>query len=304
MENASKALIMAGSVLITIIIISLLILMVNGLTSYQQVNNQLDKGDVISQFNSQYEKYNRDSVRGSDLVSLANKVIDYNRRKSTDGTVTTDGGFEIGYHPMTLTIKMGKNDSEGINNLKELIYYKETGYTHIFTSPTYAASATTNTLGNTLNNLKEIENKYTSDALTKFVSGINKVFIGNGDGKKIDGTSSYDVTDDDDKKDMIEAINNFNSCYGRKILLTTGINEYQERTNIENSWKSLWGITPLKEGSKTITTNVKEDVYKYYEYVLFKRGSFECTKCEILPETGRIYNMEFVFTGQFNVENN
>lgn len=295
MENASKALIMAGSVLITIIIISLFILMANGLTSYKDVNNQVDKSDYVAQFNSQYEKYNRDSVRGSDLISLANKVIDYNKRKSTAGTDNVDGGAEVGYYPMILTIKMGKNDAEAQNNLKNLIRYKETGYTPLLTESTYTASGTTHTLDSFLETTKDIEERYkNSEALTKFVSGITKIFIGDG----IDG-SDYTVADENQKKDMIKAINNFNTCYGKKVLDSDPDNE----TKFIFSWKTLWGWSgySLKDGTKIISTNVKQDIYQYYEYVLFKRGNFKCTKCETRNDTGRIYDMEFVFTGEFNM---
>ena len=41
MENASKALIMAGSVLIGIIVISLFMIMYNSLTDYQQTQTQM-----------------------------------------------------------------------------------------------------------------------------------------------------------------------------------------------------------------------------------------------------------------------
>ena len=82
MENASKALIMAGSVLIALMIIGALLLMFNNLSSYQNTNNDNEMQAQIIEFNNQYETYNRDDVRGSDLYSLLNKVIDYNRRKS------------------------------------------------------------------------------------------------------------------------------------------------------------------------------------------------------------------------------
>ena len=40
MENASKALIMAGSVLIGVIVVSLFMVMANSLTDYQQTQTQ------------------------------------------------------------------------------------------------------------------------------------------------------------------------------------------------------------------------------------------------------------------------
>ena len=102
MENASKALIMAGSVLIAIVIIGALVLMFNNLNNYQQVNTQGDRDAQVVEFNNQYETYNRKNVRGSDLYSLLNRVVDYNRRKSEVGTEGKDQGQYLAYEPMTI----------------------------------------------------------------------------------------------------------------------------------------------------------------------------------------------------------
>ena len=82
MENASKALMLAGGVLISLIIISMIVLVSNSLTSYQYIKNQSKEVDLVADFNAQYEAYNRDDVRGNDLYTLANKVIDYNSHKT------------------------------------------------------------------------------------------------------------------------------------------------------------------------------------------------------------------------------
>ena len=55
MENASKALIMAGSVLIALMIIGALLLMFNSLTSYQDTNTQGEREAQVIEFNNQYE---------------------------------------------------------------------------------------------------------------------------------------------------------------------------------------------------------------------------------------------------------
>ena len=83
MENASKALLMAGSVLIALMIIGALLLMFNNLSSYQEADVQTTREAQVLEFNNQYETYNRKNVRGSDLYSLLNRVVDYNKRKST-----------------------------------------------------------------------------------------------------------------------------------------------------------------------------------------------------------------------------
>ncbi len=110
MENASKALLMAGSVLIALMIIGALLLMFNNLSSYQEADIQTTREAQVIEFNNQYETYNRKNVRGSDLYSLLSKVIDYNRRKSTEGTGDDQGQF-LAYDPMTIYVWVGEDKS-------------------------------------------------------------------------------------------------------------------------------------------------------------------------------------------------
>ncbi len=128
MENASKALIMAGSVLIALMILGALLLMFNNLNNYQNTESQNTREAQVVEFNNQYETYNRNNVRGSDLCSLLNRVADYNRRKSTEGTGKNDEGQYLAYEPMTITFEFsGKKEQLSVNNENRLI--KENVYT-------------------------------------------------------------------------------------------------------------------------------------------------------------------------------
>lgn len=87
MENASKALTIAGGVLIGVLLISLLVAFFNNLRSYQKVKDDEEnfKQSIVS--NSDYEKYLK-TIYGSELLSLINMVNDYNARKSDDKNYT------------------------------------------------------------------------------------------------------------------------------------------------------------------------------------------------------------------------
>lgn len=93
MENASKALLMAAGVLISLVIIGAFILMMSNVTDYQNKSDVQVASEQIAEFNNTYETYNRNNVRGSDMVSLMNRVLDYNQRKSEDGF--TEMGIKI-----------------------------------------------------------------------------------------------------------------------------------------------------------------------------------------------------------------
>ena len=81
MENASKALAMAGGVLISLLVIGALLLMFNNLSDYQKVGEQDEREAQMIEFNNQFITYLRDKVRGNEILSLMNRVVDYNTRK-------------------------------------------------------------------------------------------------------------------------------------------------------------------------------------------------------------------------------
>ncbi len=84
MENATKALTMAGGVLIAIIVIATL---VYASSTWQVIPRSQDDSDKVRQlslFNQQYESYARDALYGTDLISVLNKAIDNNERYSVN----------------------------------------------------------------------------------------------------------------------------------------------------------------------------------------------------------------------------
>lgn len=82
MENATKALLIAAGVFFGIMILSTCIFAYTQITEYYR--NE-EKEDLIKQtikFNNEYEAYIRNNVRGNEILSLINKVVDYNKREA------------------------------------------------------------------------------------------------------------------------------------------------------------------------------------------------------------------------------
>ena len=77
MENASKALIMAGSILISIIVIGLVVVSYNQIVSVQQTKNNADITSKMTKYAKMFEQYNT-SIYGSELLSLGNLQEYYN----------------------------------------------------------------------------------------------------------------------------------------------------------------------------------------------------------------------------------
>lgn len=84
MENASKALIIAGAILLSILLISLGI-MIFGQAQDTIGNSGMSKAE-ISTYNSQFTKYEGDSVKGSEVKSLIQEANASNASDSSEGT--------------------------------------------------------------------------------------------------------------------------------------------------------------------------------------------------------------------------
>ena len=82
MENASKALIIAGGVLIGLITISLFYYMFSHISNFVSETSEDYNIKETNAFNQGFEAYNKKLMYGSDVVSVINKAIDNNKRNN------------------------------------------------------------------------------------------------------------------------------------------------------------------------------------------------------------------------------
>lgn len=117
MENATKALEMAASVLIGVLILAALVFGYSQIAEQKKIEQKNEKAKQLSDYNINFESYAKDKVYGSELLSLANEIINYNTRKAVDG-----------YQEITLEVKIntgvidGDFFKSGTYNAKELSY--------------------------------------------------------------------------------------------------------------------------------------------------------------------------------------
>lgn len=112
MENASKALLMAGGMLIALLVIGALVLMFNQIGDYEKGNQSIKKTSEIAEFNMEFERYLDDKgITGADVISLVNKVNDYNN-KAKKGGINNSIDYNI---KMSITI----SDIQGLLNTEE-----------------------------------------------------------------------------------------------------------------------------------------------------------------------------------------
>ncbi len=98
MENASKAIIIAGSILITVIIVSLLIIVFGKIGDLHEEEAKSLSIEQLEKYNRKFNTFDR-SLYGSELLSLANLIDDYNNRilyaENETGTFYEENKFTV-----------------------------------------------------------------------------------------------------------------------------------------------------------------------------------------------------------------
>lgn len=84
MENASKALLIAGGILIALLVIALVVYSFGSMSGFFTNEEKKEEAEQLKAFNDQYEAYNRKLLRGTDIVSVMNKVLDNNKKYGTN----------------------------------------------------------------------------------------------------------------------------------------------------------------------------------------------------------------------------
>ena len=96
MENASKALAMAGGLLLAIIIIAVLMYVVQNTASLKKAEEDKEIAEQITKFNMEYESYEKTLLRGTELVTLINKAIANNKKyEDSDEVYDIDIHFKL-----------------------------------------------------------------------------------------------------------------------------------------------------------------------------------------------------------------
>jgi len=187
MENASKALLIAAGILIGLILITMIIYGHGQISSYYKTRDENKKIEQLAEFNKQYIGYNRDDVRGSDLLSLINKTIDHN---------TLSEGME---EDISIIISPLRNDG------KEF-YYKYDENRRVKLIDIRATYSQSNIQTQLLDEVALIEDEYTPELATKLATNISTVMGDNTRKTKKDllvELKMMNPEDDDSKADDI-----------------------------------------------------------------------------------------------------
>ena len=78
MENASKALLIAGGILFALLIITVLLYMNQNIITIRQTEQEKIEVEQLQKFNQEYEVYNKKLMYGAEVMSLINKMKNNN----------------------------------------------------------------------------------------------------------------------------------------------------------------------------------------------------------------------------------
>ncbi len=78
MENATKALLIAGGILIAMMTLALLVYVFGYMTDFAESQDRVAATQEIVEFNESYEAYNKQRMYGTDVISVVNKAEDNN----------------------------------------------------------------------------------------------------------------------------------------------------------------------------------------------------------------------------------
>ncbi len=272
MENASKALLIAAGVLITMLIVMLLLFFKGRISEFYNEQDKIDDIENVAQFNKQFTNYERKKVYGYELISLANMVEDYNTRHSANGQ------NDEKYNPITLTISFAGSG----NDVKNKIWYDSEGNlnSHLFQDgKEYKQSITEHEIIITIKKGLNIEEVYgNAQVASKLAKSIDALIINDKDSYEIEKIAREQGID---QNKAIEILKNKAVEDYKRIINNNSNITYSEIENIL-----------LRGGYNGIS------IKKYYEYYQFKRSVFECTEIKYDNKeggTGRVESMTFKF---------
>lgn len=171
MENASKALLMAAGILIAMIIIGLLLFMFNQLVIFQKSDDSNTKNSQVAKFNMQFEVYLDDKgIKGSDILSLINKILDYNKKGEESANLGDETKIK---NSVDYSIKMSISVN-GLDNFNDKYAYSGSSSEILFPRPSYIFGQGGETK-NTLKQYTDVEAVVGNKDLLKQLSSIYNI---------------------------------------------------------------------------------------------------------------------------------
>ena len=126
MENASKALMIAGGILLAILTLSLVVYMMTAVTSMADAQDAEALARQKTEFNKGYEAYNKRMMYGTDVITVMNKAVDNNAKgENLVHIEVRDENDQI------MNITNAEEFKKNIFECTDIIYDEDTGLVNI-----------------------------------------------------------------------------------------------------------------------------------------------------------------------------
>ena len=134
MENASKALLMAGGILIALLVIGALLLMFNQLSSYQKTNSDVEKQSQLVEFNNPSSKEKPTYLKINKGSAMASQVAIYFKGSVPSGS-TISMNYKAGRTTSRwyLDIQLCESNYFSVLNYQGLAAGDDLNYTYVTT---------------------------------------------------------------------------------------------------------------------------------------------------------------------------
>ncbi len=113
MENASKALVMAGAVLIAVGVITLALYVYSVFSSYANTMETVYSASQVESFNRFYESYPEGTIRGVDALNLYRKACDDDVVVHVDTPGVDFEDLQLDQYLTEFTYRIEKRDGSG-----------------------------------------------------------------------------------------------------------------------------------------------------------------------------------------------
>lgn len=164
MENASKFLLMAGGILIALLVISALVLMFNQIGDYEKGKSNTEKVSQVADFNKEFMVFTYDNIQGTDIISLANKIVNFNSKSGMQNSINYDKKIK-------LILNFGNKNKSGS------FAYKLGGNPVIFTRDSYTIENSSGFLY-LISKYMEYDNKFSIKAMNRLSANYDSIASG------------------------------------------------------------------------------------------------------------------------------
>lgn len=188
-------------------------LMFGNLSSYQKSNSQSEKDLQIAAFNQEFAKYADSDIKGYDLISLVNKVVDFNKKNGITNYVDYDKKITV-----NITLGSAFANKYGVN-----------GDIKPFNTNKYSIKDSNNDFHKIISDFSKLEQTYTLGVMSKLSANYDTI----ANGKTIKEIVGRDINISLDKIEQYRIYSEFKSA----TFTSDGNPKYKDGQIVELSFK-------------------------------------------------------------------